>query len=186
MRLGGGNVLFPNHFREIPGVWRRALLAGLMSLAGFGAAAAGRNPVPPHRRPREATFSDLSGLTMAPDGSVFWVERDKGQMWRVAGDTATAVDLAGKELAFEAKKTGGIALLGPDRFAVVNTRTTCSASSTRKASPSACSRRAARATASSTIRRASLLAAAAHLRRRRGQQPRRRLPSTASSCSPSA
>jgi tetratricopeptide (TPR) repeat protein/DNA-binding beta-propeller fold protein YncE len=72
--------------------------------------------------PEKTTFSDLSGLTMAPDGSVYWVERDRGQMWRVAGDAATSVDLAGKELAFEAKKTGGIAWLGPDRFAVVNTR----------------------------------------------------------------
>jgi tetratricopeptide (TPR) repeat protein len=67
-------------------------------------------------------FSDLSGLTMAPDGTVFWVERDRGQLWRVAGDAASAVDLAGKDLAFEAKKTGGLAWLGPDRFAVVNTR----------------------------------------------------------------
>ncbi|HXU42501.1 MAG TPA: tetratricopeptide repeat protein [Burkholderiales bacterium] len=67
-------------------------------------------------------FSDLSGLTMAPDGTVFWLERDRGQMWRVAGDAASAVDLAGKEHAFEAKKTGGVAWLGPDRFAVVNTR----------------------------------------------------------------
>jgi hypothetical protein len=67
-------------------------------------------------------FSDLSGLTMASDGTVFWVERDRGQLWRVAGDQASAIDLIGKELAFEAKKLGGIAWLGADRFAVVNTR----------------------------------------------------------------
>ena len=67
-------------------------------------------------------FSDLSGLTMASDGTVFWVERDRGQMWRVAGDQVSAIDLAGKELAFEAKKLGGVAWIGPDRFAVVNTR----------------------------------------------------------------
>jgi len=67
-------------------------------------------------------FSDLSGLTMAPDGTVYWVERDRGQLWSVTGDQASAIDLVGKELAFEAKKLGGIAWLGPDRFAVVNTR----------------------------------------------------------------
>ena len=64
-------------------------------------------------------FSDLFGLTMAPDGTVFWTDRDTGQLWRVAGDQASAVPLAGKELAFEAKKLGGVAWLSADRFAVV-------------------------------------------------------------------
>lgn len=67
-------------------------------------------------------FSDLFGLAMAPDGTVFWTERDNGQLWRISGDQASAVPLAGKELAFEAKKLGGIALLSAERFAVVNTR----------------------------------------------------------------
>lgn len=67
-------------------------------------------------------FSDLFALTMAPDGAVFWTERDSGQLWRVAGDQASAVPLAGKDLAFEAKKLGGIAWLAGGRFAVANTR----------------------------------------------------------------
>ncbi len=67
-------------------------------------------------------FSDLSGMTMAPDGSVFWVERDNGVLWRVTADSATSTPLAGKDLAFEAKKTGGVAWLGANRLAVVNTR----------------------------------------------------------------
>jgi tetratricopeptide (TPR) repeat protein/sugar lactone lactonase YvrE len=67
-------------------------------------------------------FSDLSGLTLAPEGSVYWVERDNGLLWRIAGDNATSAPLAGKDLAFEAKKTGGVAWLGANRLAVVNTR----------------------------------------------------------------
>jgi len=116
VRLGGGNVLFPRY--------SRALIGWLLCLASLGVAAQQSEVqfLRTWQAGEKMPFSDLSGLTMAPDGSVYWLERDRGQMWRVAGDAATAVDLAGKDLAFEAKKTGGVAWLGPDRFAVVNTR----------------------------------------------------------------
>jgi tetratricopeptide (TPR) repeat protein/DNA-binding beta-propeller fold protein YncE len=116
VRLGGGSVLFPRY--------SRALIAWLLSLVAFGVAAQQSEIqfLRTWQAGEKMPFSDLSGLTMAPDGTVFWVERDKGQLWQIAGDQANAVDLAGKDLAFEAKKTGGIAWLGVDRFAVVNTR----------------------------------------------------------------
>ncbi len=69
-----------------------------------------------------SAFSDLSGLALAADGTVYFVERDRGALWRISGDQAVAVDLAGKERAFEAKKVGGVAWLGAGRLAVANTR----------------------------------------------------------------
>jgi len=70
-----------------------------------------------------SAFSDLSGLTLAPDGTIYFVERDRGALWRVSGEQpATSVELSGKERPFDAKKVGGVAWLGNGRLFVANTR----------------------------------------------------------------
>ena len=54
-------------------------------------------------------LSELSGFALAPDGAVYAMDRDRGALWRIAGDEASATELTGKERPFEAKKVGGVA-----------------------------------------------------------------------------
>jgi len=67
-------------------------------------------------------LSEPSGMALAADGTLYLIERERGALWRIAGEAATAVDLAGKELPFDSKKMGGVAWLGGARVAVANTR----------------------------------------------------------------
>ncbi len=67
-------------------------------------------------------FSELSGFALAGDGAVLVADRDRGALWRVTGESASAVDVAGSGKAFEAKKLGGVAWLGAGRIALANTR----------------------------------------------------------------
>ena len=67
-------------------------------------------------------LSELAGFTLAPDGVVYAMDRDRGALWRIAGDEATATELAGKERPFEAKKVGGVAWMSGGRLAIGNTR----------------------------------------------------------------
>jgi tetratricopeptide (TPR) repeat protein/DNA-binding beta-propeller fold protein YncE len=68
-------------------------------------------------------FQDFSGFAVAPDGTVFIADRERGALWRIADNAATPTPIAGtKDLPFEAKKLGGVAWLGPGRVAVANTR----------------------------------------------------------------
>jgi len=72
-------------------------------------------------------FEELSGFALAPDGTVYIADRERGALWRIAADTAAqkpaAVPVGGaKDLAFEAKKLGGVAWLGAGRVAMANTR----------------------------------------------------------------
>ena len=71
---------------------------------------------------RTLDLSELSGFALAPDGTAFVLERDNGRLWRISGDNATSVELAGKDRTFEAKKTGGVAWMGGGRLAAANTR----------------------------------------------------------------
>jgi tetratricopeptide (TPR) repeat protein/DNA-binding beta-propeller fold protein YncE len=71
---------------------------------------------------RTLDLDELSGFALAPDGTVFVMDRDRGALWRIAGDEATATELTGKERPFDAKKVGGVAWLGDGRLAVANTR----------------------------------------------------------------
>ncbi|HYA47637.1 MAG TPA: tetratricopeptide repeat protein [Burkholderiales bacterium] len=68
-----------------------------------------------------AQLSEVSGLALAEDGTVLFVERDRGALWRLAGERAKPTDLAGGGRAFTSKKTGGLAVLGKGRVAVANT-----------------------------------------------------------------
>lgn len=68
-------------------------------------------------------FQEFSGFALAPDGTVFIADRERGALWRIAGTSAASTPIAGaKGLAFEAKKLGGVAWLGAGRVAVANTR----------------------------------------------------------------
>jgi len=67
-------------------------------------------------------LSELAGFALAPDGVVYAMDRDRGALWRIAGDEATATELAGKERPFEAKKVGGVAWMSGGRLAIGNTR----------------------------------------------------------------
>ena len=71
---------------------------------------------------RTLDLSELSGFALAPDGTVFAMDRDRGALWRIAGNEATSTELVGKERPFEAKKVGGVAWMGDGRLAVGNTR----------------------------------------------------------------
>ncbi len=71
---------------------------------------------------RSLDLSELSGFALAPDGTVFAMDRDRGALWRIAGNDATSTELVGKERPFEAKKVGGVAWMGDGRVAVGNTR----------------------------------------------------------------
>jgi tetratricopeptide (TPR) repeat protein/DNA-binding beta-propeller fold protein YncE len=105
--------------------YSRFALGGALALALAGAAA----------QPAEIEFvrawqpaartldlDELSGFALAPDGTVYAMDRDRGVLWRIAGSEATATELTGKERPFEAKKVGGVALMGDGRLAVGNTR----------------------------------------------------------------
>ena len=61
-------------------------------------------------------------MALAADGTLYIIERERGALWRIAGEAATPVELAGKDLPFDSKKTGGVAWLGGARVAVANTR----------------------------------------------------------------
>jgi tetratricopeptide (TPR) repeat protein/DNA-binding beta-propeller fold protein YncE len=72
---------------------------------------------------RSIDLSELSGVALAADGALYFMDRDRGALWRIGADsTANAVQLTGKERPFEAKKLGGIALMSGGRIAVGNTR----------------------------------------------------------------
>ncbi|HEY6240253.1 MAG TPA: tetratricopeptide repeat protein, partial [Burkholderiales bacterium] len=66
-------------------------------------------------------LGELSGLALTPDGTVLFVERDRGALWRLVGEAATPIDLAGTGRPFSSKKTGGLAILGEGRIVVANT-----------------------------------------------------------------
>jgi tetratricopeptide (TPR) repeat protein/DNA-binding beta-propeller fold protein YncE len=66
-------------------------------------------------------LAEVSGLTLAADGAVLMVERNRGALWRLVGDTVTSVELAGQGHPFTSKKTGGLAALGSGRMVVANT-----------------------------------------------------------------
>jgi tetratricopeptide (TPR) repeat protein/sugar lactone lactonase YvrE len=66
-------------------------------------------------------IAELSGLAFGPDGSVLLTERDRGALWRIAGEAANATELAGKDRPFRSRKMGGVAHLGGGRVAVANT-----------------------------------------------------------------
>jgi len=66
-------------------------------------------------------LAEVSGFALAADGAVLFVERDRGALWRLAGEEATPTDLAGTGRPFSSKKTGGLAVLGEGRIAVANT-----------------------------------------------------------------
>src|SRR4029453_955844 len=114
---GGKTPLFPGYSRF-------ALACALVLACSFAAA-----------QPLEVQFvrawqppaksldlSELSGFALAPDGTVFAMDRDRGALWRIAGDEATAPEIAGKDRPFEAKKVGGVAWMSEGRLAVGNTR----------------------------------------------------------------
>ncbi len=67
-------------------------------------------------------FSELSGFALTGDGAALVADRDRGALWSVTAEAAGAVDLAGSGRAFDAKKLGGVAWLGPNRIALSNTR----------------------------------------------------------------
>jgi tetratricopeptide (TPR) repeat protein/DNA-binding beta-propeller fold protein YncE len=73
---------------------------------------------------RTLDLDELSGFALAPDGTVFVMDRDRGALWRIGpGDApGSATELTGKERPFEAKKVGGVAWMGEGRLAVGNTR----------------------------------------------------------------
>ena len=68
------------------------------------------------------TLSEPSGIALGTDGVLYIIERERGALWRVEGENATAIELAGKDLPFDSKKVGGVAALGAGRVAVANTR----------------------------------------------------------------
>ncbi len=71
---------------------------------------------------RSLDLDELSGFALAADGTVFVMDRDRGALWRIAGNEASSSELTGKERPFEAKKLGGVALMPDGRVAVGNTR----------------------------------------------------------------
>ncbi|HEX7221319.1 MAG TPA: tetratricopeptide repeat protein [Burkholderiales bacterium] len=72
--------------------------------------------------PRTLDLDELSGFALAPDGTVYVMDRDRGALWRITEKDATSSELVGKERPFEAKKVGGVAWMGEGRLAVGNTR----------------------------------------------------------------
>lgn len=105
--------------------YSRFALACVLALAGRAATAQPlevqfvRAWQPPARG---LDLAELSGFALAPDGTVFAMDRDRGALWRIAGNEATAIELAGKDRPFEAKKLGGVAWMGDGRLAIGNTR----------------------------------------------------------------
>src|SRR3970282_941228 len=68
-----------------------------------------------------AMLEEARGVTFAADGTLLLSERGRGAMWRLAGETATPTDRAGRDRSFSSKKTGGLAVFGSGRIVVANT-----------------------------------------------------------------
>src|SRR5258706_14882989 len=122
--IRGGGALLSGYSREKSAASRCTLTACMLFfLTGIAAA---QQPEVQFLRSWQADksvpFADLSGLAVRSDGTVLFVERERGALWRIAGDAITSIELAGKDRPFEAKKLGGVAWLGEDRYAIVNTR----------------------------------------------------------------
>ena len=66
-------------------------------------------------------FSELSGFALAADGSALIADRDRGVLWRVTADTATATELAGERPCVQLEEDRGLAARR-GRVAVANTR----------------------------------------------------------------
>jgi tetratricopeptide (TPR) repeat protein/DNA-binding beta-propeller fold protein YncE len=114
----------PGYSRDKAVARRNVAVAGAAWLLSLAAAA--QQPEVQFLRswqPAErGVFSEPSGLALAADGAALIADRDRGVLWRVTADKAAAIELAGSGRAFDAKKMGGVAWLGPERFAVANTR----------------------------------------------------------------
>src|SRR5262245_54889627 len=68
-----------------------------------------------------ALLAEVRGIAFAADGSLLISERGRGALWRLAGETVTPTELAGRDPSFSSKKTGGVAVFGSGRVAVANT-----------------------------------------------------------------
>ena len=121
MRAKGESPLFS----LVPGYSRLGFLCLLLS-----AAAAAQQPeiqfVRSWQAPERGAFEEPSGFAVAPDGTAFIADRERGALWRIpnaASPTVVSTPVGGsKELAFEAKKVGGVAWLGNGKVAMANTR----------------------------------------------------------------
>lgn len=68
-----------------------------------------------------AVLAEARGIAFAPDGTLLISERGRGAVWRLAGESATPIELAGKDRSFSSTKTGGVAIFASGRIAVANT-----------------------------------------------------------------
>jgi tetratricopeptide (TPR) repeat protein/DNA-binding beta-propeller fold protein YncE len=68
-----------------------------------------------------AVLAEVRGIAFAPNGTLLISERGRGAVWRLAGETATPTELAGKDRSFRSTKTGGVAIFASGRIAVANT-----------------------------------------------------------------
>jgi tetratricopeptide (TPR) repeat protein/DNA-binding beta-propeller fold protein YncE len=114
----------PAYSRENRAARRNVAVAWAAWLLSFAAAA--QQPEVQFLRswqPAErGVFSEPSGLALSADGAALVADRDRGVLWRVTEQSATATELAGDGRAFGAKKVGGVAWMGDGRVAIANTR----------------------------------------------------------------
>jgi len=104
--------------------WCRGILLSCAALVLSHAAVAQRSEVQFLRSWQaadRAVLEEVRGVTYAADGTLLFSERGRGALWRLAGETVTPTELAGKDRSFSSKKTGGIAVFGSGRVAVANT-----------------------------------------------------------------
>lgn len=113
--------MVPGYSREKPAACLAALLCGL------AISAAAQQPevqfIRSWQAQEDGALSEVSGFSLAPDGTAYIADRDHGFLWRITADAAGSTPIAGeKGRPFDAKKLGGIAWLGSGRVAVANTR----------------------------------------------------------------
>ena len=114
-------------FSSVPGYSRLGFLCLLLLAAGAAAQQPEIQFVRAWQGPeRGGAFDESSGFALAPDGTALIADRERGALWRIPNTPTPApvsVVVGGsKDVAFEAKKLGGVAWLGNGRVALANTR----------------------------------------------------------------
>ena len=80
---------------KVPG-WRRTALACTALLACGVAAAQSEVQFLRSWQPADnRQVSDVSGMTYGADGGLLYIDRNRGALWRLAGETASATELSG-------------------------------------------------------------------------------------------
>jgi tetratricopeptide (TPR) repeat protein len=110
--------------RDIPPALR--IFAVLLAACALGSPARAQQGEVQFLRSWQSTepkaFAAMSGFALSGDGAALIADRERGVVWRVSAQAATAVPVGGPGRVFDDPKLGGVAALPDGGFAVASTR----------------------------------------------------------------